>query len=255
MHIKKASALWHIDRQGMLFQGGLEYNALHSHSTAIFMTGLYEKFHIRLRVVGSGWIACSTAVIPAGVKYELDVRGNPLAVYYLEPNVAGVEALFPLLGPFDEVGGIGISQCKQVDILRQLYEDPYGLEWAGLALNDLIDFSKNRVRKKIDVRLTKVLRLLSDEPYDEHSMYQCSLQTGLSGSRFQHLFSSEIGVPFRRYRAWQRLRTVIREVLFGRNLTTAAHVAGYFDQAHFNHHFRQTFGAAPGKSLTNIRII
>lgn len=77
--------------------------------------------------------------------------------------------------------------------------------------------------------------------------------TGLSVSRFQHLFSAEVGVPFRRYRGWQRLKIVIKQVMAGHNLTSAAHMAGYYDQAHFGHHFRQTFGAAPGKSMINMR--
>ncbi len=72
---------------------------------------------------------------------------------------------------------------------------------------------------------------------------------GLSASRFQHLFTREVGVPFRRYRVWHRLRAAIREAAQGSNLTTAAHAAGFADQAHFTREFRRTFGAPPSRGL------
>ena len=56
-------------------------------------------------------------------------------------------------------------------------------------------------------------------------------------------------MPFRRYRAWQRLRAAIREVAGGSSLTAAAHAAGFADQAHFTRSFRRTFGAPPSRGL------
>ena len=79
-------------------------------------------------------------------------------------------------------------------------------------------------------------------------------EVGLSASRFQHLFTREVGVPFRRYRAWQRMRAAIAEIVRGRTFTTAAHAAGFADQAHFGHDFRRTFGAPPSRSLARIRV-
>ena len=70
-----------------------------------------------------------------------------------------------------------------------------------------------------------------------------AMQSGLSPSRFQHLFTEQIGVPFRRYRSWNRMRQAIREILRGHNFTTAAHATGFTDSAHFSHEFRKTFGA------------
>jgi len=52
-------------------------------------------------------------------------------------------------------------------------------------------------------------------------------------------------VPFRRYRAWHRLRAAIREVAGGSSFTAAAHAAGFADQAHFTRVFSRTFGAPP----------
>ena len=84
--------------------------------------------------------------------------------------------------------------------------------------------------------------LLLDEP-----------SVGLSPSRFQHLFTDAVGVPFRRYRAWLRMRRAIGAVIDGSNFTGAAHAAGFADQAHFAHDFRRTFGAPASLSLRDIR--
>jgi AraC-like DNA-binding protein len=67
------------------------------------------------------------------------------------------------------------------------------------------------------------------------------------------VFAEHVGVPFRRYRAWHRLRAAIREIVEGSNFTTAAHAAGFADQAHFAHDFRRTFGAPASRSLGRVR--
>ncbi|WKL39567.1 helix-turn-helix domain-containing protein (plasmid) [Sinorhizobium meliloti] len=76
---------------------------------------------------------------------------------------------------------------------------------------------------------------------------------GLSSSQFQRVFTREVGVPFRRYRAWNRMRVAISEIVNGSNFTTAAHTAGFSDQAHFTNDFRRTFGAPPSVSLLALR--
>ena len=49
------------------------------------------------------------------------------------------------------------------------------------------------------------------------------------------------------------MRAAVRDVVGGSNLTTAAHAAGYCDQAHFAHEFRRIFGAPASRSLANVR--
>jgi quercetin dioxygenase-like cupin family protein len=82
-------ALWHVEDGRTFFAGPLDYNASHQHGAPVFLAGLYGKF--RLRLDGGRWIPCHSAVIPAGVRHELNVGGNPLSVFYVEPTTAGID--------------------------------------------------------------------------------------------------------------------------------------------------------------------
>ncbi|MGF1756404.1 helix-turn-helix transcriptional regulator [Photobacterium sagamiensis] len=67
-------------------------------------------------------------------------------------------------------------------------------------------------------------------------------QLALSESRFLHLFSEELGVPWRPYLLWCRMTCAIKAILNGTSATDAAHLAGFSDSAHLSRTFRKTFG-------------
>ncbi len=244
-------ALWHVDEWRTFFAGPLDYNASHQHGAPVYLAGLYGNFGLRLE--GGRWLSCRTAVIPAGVRHELDIGGNPLAVYYIEPNVAGVDALTPLVRNAREVDGGLVGSTGEVRLLRELYEDRGATRWAGPALTDLLGFARRRAGRQIDPRVARVVERVSLQPDDLMPLAELAASAGLSASRFQHLFTHEVGVPFRRYRAWHRMRAALREIVSGSNFTRAAHAAGFFDQAHFAHDFRRTFGAPATRSLSKVR--
>ena len=123
----------------------------------------------------------------------------------------------------------------------------------GLALNDIVGFSKKRARRHIDLRVSRVVEALHEHYDDLRPVAQVASSVGLSASRFQHLFTQEVGVPFRRYRAWRRMRAAITNVINGSNFTTAAYAAGFADQAHFAREFRRTFGAPASRGLSRVR--
>jgi AraC-like DNA-binding protein len=68
---------------------------------------------------------------------------------------------------------------------------------------------------------------------------------GLSASRLTHLFTSQVGIPLRRYVLWSRLRIAISRVQAGDDLTDAAHGAGFADSAHLTRTTRDMFGLPP----------
>lgn len=244
-------ALWHLGGGRTLFAGPLDYNASHQHGAPVFLAGLYGSFALRL---GAGpWLRCRTAVIPAGVPHELDVGGDPIAVLYVEPDRAGVDALIPLVRDAREAGGALVGRAGEVAPLRALYEARDGARWAEPALGDLVGFAARRARRPIDPRVARVVEALYASYDDRAPVARLAAAAGLSASRFQRLFTREVGVPFRRYRAWHRMRAAIAEIVGGRSFTAAAHAAGFADQAHFAHDFRRTFGAPASRSLSRVR--
>lgn len=256
--------IWFLNRGTTFFAGTLDYNAPHQHGAPVFLAGLDGSFGLRLQ--GTRWLICRTAMIPAGLVHELDVGGQPIGVLYSEDE--DVSAFTSLVGTHEEIGGALIGTTGDAGLLRALFEDPRSLAWIGEGLGDLLRFARRkseragRLRPR-DRRLRYALEPLDpielSDPEGQDalvlptSMAGLAARAGLSTSRFQHLFSKEMGVPLRRYRCWVRMRRAIHEIVKGANFTAAAYSAGYADQAHFAHDFRRTFGAPASRSLKGLR--
>jgi len=75
----------------------------------------------------------------------------------------------------------------------------------------------------------------------------------LSESRLSHLFTSELGLPFRPYVLWARLRAALPPVSAGASLTEAAHAAGFADSAHLTRVVRRMMGRPPSALTAGIR--
>jgi AraC-like DNA-binding protein len=69
--------------------------------------------------------------------------------------------------------------------------------------------------------------------------------SGLSQSRFMHVFTESMGVPLRPYVLWLRLQRACCDLMGGASVTTAAHNAGFSDAAHLTRTFRRMLGMTP----------
>src|SRR5262249_11540178 len=158
--------------------------------------GVYAPF--RLRIAGGNWLTGRMAVVPAGVPYEFDMEGQPLAVLYPEPSEAGAEALMPLISGGWEERGVLIGEAGELATIRELYEARDGALWVDAALGDLLAFAKPRARRTLDARVARAVASLASSGPEPTRVMEAAREVGLSTSRFQHLFAEEIGVPFRR---------------------------------------------------------
>jgi AraC-like DNA-binding protein len=71
----------------------------------------------------------------------------------------------------------------------------------------------------------------------------------ISPSRLTHLFSQQVGIPFRRFVLWLRLRRAAEHAWAGSSLTEAAIAAGFSDLAHLSPVCKRTFGVTPAAIL------
>jgi len=245
------NALLHVGERNMCYIGTLDYVAPHHHGAPVLTVGLYSSFEIR--VAGGAWTACRTAIVPAGVRYELNSHGEPLGEYYPEPNRAPQSALCPLLQNAQPCDGILTSKSDGLSLMRELYEDRGSHTWVAEAIGGLLDRPKRKPEADdIDPRLAAVIAYLQQHPDDAMSVPQLARRNNLSASRFRHLFSEQIGTSYRRYRMWNRLRAAIGRAVSGATLTDAALAVGFSDSAHFSHNFQDTFGVTPSYVMRRI---
>lgn len=72
-------------------------------------------------------------------------------------------------------------------------------------------------------------------------------ETGYSDRRFTGLFSDTVGLTPKRYARVLRLSRVVSDIAQGRKpVASIALDAGYYDQAHLTHDFRELAGTSPG---------
>lgn len=246
-------ALWQVEGGRTFFAGPLDYNGSHEHGAPVYLAGLYGSFGLRIN--GGAWHTVRSAMIPAGVSHELHVGRNPIAVLYIDPQMNGLGTLSALVRGSRESEGclLGATDGTDVRVLRDVYEHRDGRRLIGDVLDALVGVGVRRARSHIDPRISRAMALLSRPGERMGTVGSVAATVGLSPSRFQHLFTREVGVPFRRYRAWQRMQAAIAGIVDGQTFSRAAHEAGFSDQAHFAHDFRRTFGAPAGVSLSRVR--
>src|ERR1051325_6492138 len=102
------------------YVGCLDRVDWHRHGAPVFIAGLAGPF--RLATEGGGWVSCRAAVVPAGVRHALDLGGDPLAVFYPEPNVATFSDLMRFGSAWDATGRILMTQTAALSPFRMLYE-------------------------------------------------------------------------------------------------------------------------------------
>jgi AraC-like DNA-binding protein len=94
------------------------------------------------------------------------------------------------------------------------------------------------------------VRAILSQPNDHRLAEDWAREIGLSSSRFQHLFKESVGLSFRRFRLWARMRIALRLSLGGASLTEAAMEAGLSSSAHLSAAFKGMFGISPSQLLS-----
>lgn len=149
--------------------------------------------------------------------------------------------------------GPQILEAAQAEALKaSLPEVCSEREFQG-ALQGLIEADTPRP-ELLDPRVRKVIRWLK-EGGGIGSLEAAARAHGLSSSRLGHLFSAQVGVPFRPFALWLRLRGALACVASGANLTEAAHGAGFADSAHLTRTFRRMFGITPSGLARSISLL
>jgi AraC-like DNA-binding protein len=86
---------------------------------------------------------------------------------------------------------------------------------------------------------------------------QLASELGLCSRQLARRFENAVGVSPKEFARVSRFLNGVRRVRAGRhgNLTETALECGYFDQAHFNHEFREFAGMTPGEFLVSQNVV
>ncbi|MCH8497413.1 MAG: helix-turn-helix domain-containing protein [Marinobacter sp.] len=224
-----------------LFIGELPATRQHTHAAPVLLIGLSGP--LRMQFPDGQQETCHSALIDAGVEHALDSRGETMATLYLEPDAPETRLLR---------SGVLKHQAVAFDVLPSpsRHKRLEG-QLQSFELAPLLGRSALGPITSMDERITRSLaqlRQCGDKPLGRASLAQLA---NLSESRFNHLFRSEMGISFRRYRSWSRLRSALYHVASNPSLTSAALAAGLHDSAHFSRLFQDMIGLPPSSVLSS----
>ncbi|HYI29377.1 MAG TPA: AraC family transcriptional regulator [Bradyrhizobium sp.] len=191
-----------------------------------------------------------SVLIPPNTLHHLRLAGGRMAFLYVDPLSRDLVALNGRMqdvaprAAFDLTG-----EGDVIDVMAGVADGRVAAGDGRKALTELLGIG---TRANPDVRILAALRRMRDQPHRSHSMADLGACTGLSASRFLHLFKAETGVPLRRYRLWNRMGAAVAAFREGKSLTEAAHAAGFASSAHFSTAFRDMFGMMPSELLKGL---
>ena len=185
------------------------------------------------------------AIVPSTELHDLESDGAPVGIVLIEPS-----------GP---LGQRLDAFARQQPDLAHLAPTDFALPttvdatvivgWGRSLVMSLIGDVSSAGADDVRVELREATRFIDDHLDRAPRLTDTAGHVGLSPRQLRRSFADEIGIPFRRYVLWRRLRRVLLAVRDGADLTTAAACAGFADSAHFSRTFRQTFGLTPSEIL------
>lgn len=218
--------------------------AAHRNSVTVVAFGLDDAFEVAEHLdgpPGSGRRVRS-AVIPAGQWHRLHTPASTMAFLYLDAGDQSWQRLAASGTPGPRGCSIGIAvEDMALQALRRLCAQPHVKGVDFIALTACLGIEAPRMDRRIEASLDR----LRSQPGLTHRVGEHAAQAGLSASQFQRLFTESTGLPWRRWRLWQRMGAAVREIVAGASLTDAAQTAGFSSGAHFSDSFKAMFGMPP----------
>jgi len=186
------------------------------------------------------WEKCGAVLVRPDALHEVDARDTTV-----------------LIGFVDSESELGAALCDRIDGDIFYMTESQVARWRAALRPKLSEACVERwVRKellrrrrvvKIHPGVNRVLRYLREQlsVSEDVSLKTLARISGLSQSRFMHVFTESVRVPLRRYILWLRLQQASCDLMDGVSVTKAAHNAGFSDAAHLTRTFRRMLGATP----------
>jgi AraC-like DNA-binding protein len=179
------------------------------------------------------------AVVPSGSPHAFETGGRRIGYALVEPS--GRRGAL-IAQRARELHGRDIAAMLSID------DEPHDDAEAAIAFADgLLDCLSPRTprARPLSGPVVAALGYLDASIHGHPRLTEAACAAHLSPSRLTHRFSEEVGIPFRRFVLWLRLRRAAEERAKSTTLTEAAIAAGFSDLSHLNRVCRATFGVSP----------
>lgn len=200
---------------------------------------------LHIETLANEQIVKDILVIGSNVSHRLSSPSPTAQLLYIEPDL--IEKYTARLSVAEmAVLDLPPTQMKTVEAAltadKDCVSDDFGRNIAHLIWPK---GSNDDVFSTIDPRIGRTLAEIEDSQNLNLRLYQLIDSSGLSASRFRHLFSTQVGMSLKSYLLWTKLQRAIQSLANDSSLTNAAHAAGFADSAHLSRTFKRTFGLAP----------
>ncbi len=216
----------------------------HAHHAVQVSIGLDGP--VRFRAPDEEWIECDIGVIRPNAPHLFDGCGRALAMLFLEPESREGRWLRDSLR--EPIAGLPRARvAAQLPALLAFREERPGAEAASRLILDVVGAlaAGSPPQRRMDERIARALAYIRGHDDGRLSLEVVAREVFLSPSRLAHLFTDEVGLPFRRYLLWRKLSRAMQAFGRGATLSAAAHAAGFADSAHLTRTWHQMFGMPP----------
>jgi AraC-like DNA-binding protein len=239
------SPRWYLWEGGyfVMGQAGGEVPAHAHHAIQIFVS-MDGKGAFRL--AGGEWREARGFIVRADVEHSFNASGSTGAMLFVDPESSEGAWLQTVL--HDEVTVVPDSRLEAcIGELRAFYERPLESKPIGeLIRHCVLAFCAGAPpSRRLDPRVTRVLKAIRESEDLKMSLESAAELAHLSPGRFAHLFTEQLGLPFRRYILWRKLTRAMLAIGRERTIAAAAHASDFSDAAHLTRTFYQMFGIPP----------
>jgi AraC-like DNA-binding protein len=186
------------------------------------------------------WMRCGAALVRPDAAHEVDARDTNVLIGFVDSE----SELGAALSEHIEGGISCVSESRVARWRATLGKMPTEARVERWVRTELLH---RRRPVRIHPGVSRVLKHLREElgTCDDFSLKTLAAISGLSKSRFMHVFTESTGVALRPYILWLRLQRACCELMAGASVTAAAHSAGFSDAAHLTRTFRRMLGMTP----------
>jgi AraC-like DNA-binding protein len=193
---------------------------------------------------GTHWRRCAAVVVASDVRHEIDANEGTVLIGFFDPEsefAASLGALMP--SPITFVPEAVAARW------RAILGEPSEIDKACVDRWVHSTLLSERRPRALHPAIQRALDYLRNGGLQGRrlSAKHVADTVQLSPSRFLHLFTESLGIPFRAYVRWLRVQRAMGALHAGCGITEAAQVAGFSDAAHLTRTLRQTLGQTPGE--------